>query len=141
MKLCFFIRSLKNQTKTKKTKKREAGTNFVLLCQSRNMVGQTNKVYLRRSTKILHFSTPARIQKCLTWFSFFNKKPTASWVAHIQRDFLTCYSCSYYSSTFNSRDKKASSRCRFLKRIYKSMRKLGTVLKENEIKQIIYLNI
>ena len=67
MELCFFIRSLKNQSKTKKNKKkREAGTNFVLLCQSRNMVGQFNKVYLRRSTKILHFSAPARIQKCLT---------------------------------------------------------------------------
>ena len=53
MKLCFFIR-------------REAGTNFVLLCQSRNMVGQFKKAYLHRSVKILHFSTPARIQKCLT---------------------------------------------------------------------------
>ena len=29
------------------------------------------------------------------YFSFFN---TASWVAHITRDFLTCYSCLYYSS-------------------------------------------
>ena len=33
--------------------------------------------------------------KCL---SSFNNKPSASWVAHITRDFLTCYSCSYYSS-------------------------------------------
>ena len=32
------------------------------------------------------------------YFSFFNNKPPASWVAHITRDFLICYSCSYYSS-------------------------------------------
>ena len=34
------------------------------------------------------------------YFSFFNNKPPASWVAHITRDFLTYYSCSYYSSMF-----------------------------------------
>ena len=32
------------------------------------------------------------------YFSFFNNKPPTSWVPHITRDFLTCYSCSYYSS-------------------------------------------
>ena len=31
------------------------------------------------------------------YFSFFNNKPPASWVAHITRDFLTCYSSSYFS--------------------------------------------
>ena len=48
-----------------------------------------------RPIKILHFLTSARIQK---YFSFFNNKPTASWWSHIRRDFLICYSCSYYSS-------------------------------------------
>ena len=43
-----------------------SSTNFVLLCQSRNMVGQFKKAYLHRSIKILHFLTPARIQKCFT---------------------------------------------------------------------------
>ena len=33
------------------------------------------------------------------YFSFFNNKPLASWFVHITRDFLTCYSCSYYIST------------------------------------------
>ena len=28
------------------------------------------------------------------YFSISNNKPPASWVAHISRDFLTCYSCS-----------------------------------------------
>ena len=32
------------------------------------------------------------------YFFFFNNKPPASWVAHIIRDFLICYSCSYYCS-------------------------------------------
>ena len=37
------------------------------------------------------------------WFfsltiSFFNNTPSASWLAHITRDLLTCCSCSYYSS-------------------------------------------
>ena len=32
------------------------------------------------------------------YFSFFNSKPPANWVVHITMDFLTYYSCSYYSS-------------------------------------------
>ena len=32
------------------------------------------------------------------YFSFFNNKPPTSWIPHITRHFLTCYSCSYYSS-------------------------------------------
>ena len=43
----------------------EACTNLVLLCQSRNMVGQFRKPYLHRPIKILHFLTPGRIQKRL----------------------------------------------------------------------------
>ena len=34
----------------------------------------------------------------LKYFSFFNNKPPASCVTRITRDFLSCYSCSYYSS-------------------------------------------
>ena len=45
---------------------KEAGTNFVLLCHWRNMVGQFKKAYLHRPVQILYFLTPARIQKCLT---------------------------------------------------------------------------
>ena len=32
------------------------------------------------------------------YFSFFNNKPPANWIAHITKVFLSCYSCSYYSS-------------------------------------------
>ena len=40
--------------------------------------------------------------KTSKYFSFSNNKPPASWVAHIKRNFLTCHSCSYYSSMFGS---------------------------------------
>ena len=32
------------------------------------------------------------------YFRSFSNKPPATWVMHIRRDFLTCYSCLYYSS-------------------------------------------
>ena len=37
------------------------------------------------------------------YFSFFSNSPPASWVAHIARDFFTCYSCSYYSSMLRAK--------------------------------------
>ena len=49
----FYFFSLKDLKKEK-----EAGTNFVVLCQSRNMVAQVKKAYLHRLIKILHFSHP-----------------------------------------------------------------------------------
>lgn len=36
-------------------------------------------------------------------FSFFNNKPPASWVTDITKDFLACYSCSYYSGAIDKR--------------------------------------
>ena len=53
-KLTFFMKSLKNKKKKN-----------LALTSSRNMVGQFRKTYLHRPIKILHFLTPARIQKCL----------------------------------------------------------------------------
>ena len=47
-----------------KSYEKEAGINFVLLCKSRNVVGEFKKLYLHRPINILHFLTPARIQKC-----------------------------------------------------------------------------
>ena len=92
--LDFFHEKFKKQEK-------EAGTNFNLLTKSRNMIRQLMKTYLHRPTKILQFLTPGRIQKfsiTSKYFSFFENMLPASCVAHITRDFLTCYSCSYYSS-------------------------------------------
>ena len=59
-----------------------------------NLFPQTNQYsvisFTRENSKI--FNTTSK------YFSNFNNKPLASWVAHIAKDFLTCYSCSYYSS-------------------------------------------
>ena len=51
-----------------KSKKQEkgAGTNFILVSQSRNLTGRFIKSYLHRRVTILLFITSARIQKCLT---------------------------------------------------------------------------
>ena len=46
--------------------------------------------HTRENSKMLNITSK--------YFSFFSNKPPASWVAHITRDFLTCYSCSYSSS-------------------------------------------
>ena len=48
--------------------KKEAGTNFLLLFQLRNMVAQFKKAYLHRPIRVQHFLTAAAIQKCLTYF-------------------------------------------------------------------------
>ena len=45
---------------------KEANPNFVLLSQSRNMIGQFVKPFLHRPVKTLPFLTLGRIQKCLT---------------------------------------------------------------------------
>ena len=45
---------------------KDAGTNIVSLCQSRNVIFKFQKPYLQTPFKILHFPTPGRIQKCLT---------------------------------------------------------------------------
>ena len=45
---------------------KEAGTNFTLLSQSRNIMGEFIKMHLHRPVKILQFLIPTRIGKCLT---------------------------------------------------------------------------
>ena len=57
-----YVFDLKSQKQEK-----EAGTNLIVLCHSRNMVGQFKKAYLHRPIKILHFLTSARIKKCLAY--------------------------------------------------------------------------
>ena len=51
--------------KSLQSKKKKLALTSVLLCQPRNIVGQPEKAFLRRPIKVLHFFTPARIQKCL----------------------------------------------------------------------------
>ena len=63
--------------KSRKQEK-EAGTNFVLLSQPRNMTGRFMKTYLHRPINILEFLTFGRIQKYLTLkcFSFLSNAPS-----------------------------------------------------------------
>ena len=63
-KLYFQSKILKAKKKARKLEK-ETDTNFVLLCQSKNIFGLFKKAYLHRPIRILDFLTPARIQKCL----------------------------------------------------------------------------
>ena len=48
------------------------------------------------------FDTKILLDTLLKYFSIFNNKQPASWVAHITRDFLTCYSYSYYRTWYNA---------------------------------------
>ena len=48
--------------------------------------------YIPKNSKMFYIT--------LKYFTFFKNKLPAGWVAHIGRDFLACYSCSYCSSMF-----------------------------------------
>ena len=62
-----------------------------------------------------------KIHITLKYFCIFNNIPYASWVAHIARDFLKCYSCSYYSFMLSVlRGKGLGSRIRSADRILQS---------------------
>ena len=104
--------------KVLKTKKRRWHFNFALSYQSINMVGQFKKAYLHRPIKASIFSHTRKNSKFFNitskYFTFFNNKPPTSWVAHVAKHFLTCYSCSYYSSMFIVFQLRVSnSKCNF----------------------------
>ena len=49
-----------------KSKKKETGTNIVLLSWKGNMIGWFIKTYLHKPIKIVQFLSRGEIQKCLT---------------------------------------------------------------------------
>ena len=64
------------------------------------------KTYLHKPIKVLQlgkytWENSKALNTTSKYFSIFNKKPPASWVAHVTRNFLTSYSYSYYSSWLN----------------------------------------
>ena len=72
---------------------KEAGNNFVLSYQMRNMIGRSWKFIFidqSRSYNFSHQEKSKKVQKILAFYS--------NWVVHITRDFLACYFCSHYSS-------------------------------------------
>ena len=60
----------------------------------KSLFAQTNQdstfTHIRGNSKLLNITSK--------YFRFFRNKQPANWVAHIARDFLSCYSCLYYSS-------------------------------------------
>ena len=60
------------------------------------------RICINQSRLVLSY--PRRISKKINiiskYFCTFNNAPLARWVVYIIRDFLTCYSCSHYSSMF-----------------------------------------
>ena len=57
------------------------------------------KTSLYRRIEILYFLAPRDFKMfhiTSNYFCIFNNTPLARWVAHTTRDFLICYSCSYY---------------------------------------------
>ena len=88
-----FIKSLKN-------KKRKLGLTFFYYVIQEIWLGNS-KMLICIDHQDSTFSQTRENSKMFNitskYFSFFNNKPPATWVGHIARDFLTCYSCLYYS--------------------------------------------
>ena len=62
-------------------------------------LGNSKKLICIDQSRFSHTHENSKIFNITSkYFSFFNNKPPASWVAHIATYFLTCYSSSYYSS-------------------------------------------
>ena len=88
----FFIKNLKSK------KKKLALTSFFRPINRRQFkkssFSQTNQdstfSHTQENSKMYNITSK--------YFNFFNNKPPVRWVAHITRDFLICYSCSYHSS-------------------------------------------
>ena len=76
----------------KSKKKKLALTSFCCLGQETWLYDSWKLICIKQSGFYNLFTITSK------YCSIFNNKPPASWVAHITMDFLTYYSCSYYSS-------------------------------------------
>ena len=91
-----------------KSKKKNPAPNSFCYVRRDIWLGQSKKLICIDKSRFYMFSYRENSKMFNTtskYFSFFKKTPPASWVAHITtckktRGFLTCYSCSYYSSMF-----------------------------------------
>ena len=79
----YFLRKI-----VKSKKKKLALTSFDFL---------TQEISLGNSWKLICMDLSKMFLITSKYFSIFNNKPPASWVAHVSRDFLACYPCLYYS--------------------------------------------
>ena len=87
--------------KSLKSKKKKLALTLFYYVSWEIWLGNSKNLIWKDQSRVYIFSHP-RNSKMFNiiskYFSFFNNKPPTIWVAHITRDFLTCYSCSYYSS-------------------------------------------
>ena len=89
----FVIKSLKSK------KKKLTLTSFYYVSRE-TCLGNSKKLICIDQLRCCIFSHPREFKMfniTSKYFSYFHNKPPASWVAHITRDFLPCYSCSYCS--------------------------------------------
>ena len=79
------------------------------MSHSRNMIGWFMKTYLIDQSRLYNFlqwENSKIFNITSKYYSIFNNKPPANWVAQATRDFLLCYSCLYHSSTIEIKLKK-----------------------------------
>ena len=76
----------------KSKKKKLALTLFYCLGQETWLDDSLKLIYINQS----RFYNLFHVGDILKYFSIFNNKPPASWVVHIARYFLICYSCSCF---------------------------------------------
>ena len=64
-------------------------------------LGNSKKLICIDQSRFSHTHENSKIFNITSkYFSFFNNKPPARWVVLMTMDFLICYSCSHYSSSF-----------------------------------------
>ena len=87
--------------KSLKSKKKKLALTLFYYVSREIWLGNSKKLICIDQSRFYIFSHPENpklFNITLKYFSFFNNKPPVGWVAHITRDSLTCYSCSYHSS-------------------------------------------
>ena len=96
----YFCGGHKNNFRLKVLKQeKEAVTNFFYYVNREIWLGSSKTLIFIDQSRFCIFSHPQE-------FSIFNNKPSASWFAYITRNFLTSYSCLYYSSTGICKNRK-----------------------------------
>ena len=83
--------------KSLKSKKKKLALTFFYYVTRKIWLGNSKKLFCKDQSFSLTRENSKIFNITSKYFSFFNNKPPASWVAHITSDFLTCCPCSYYS--------------------------------------------
>ena len=89
--------------KSLKSKKKKLALTLFYYVSREIWLGNSKNLFFAQTSQDSAFSQTCHYAKMFNitskYFTFFNNKLAACQVAHITRDFIACYSCSYYSST------------------------------------------